>query len=175
MREHTNAFDITGQNHQNNDSVAAYTYNFNMTDQRVVRTRWGGNLKLDYKLTEQSRLFVNDVMNKHFEHSNHSVTTWQTNQTVAARDASGNFTGPVEYPGYTKDMTMAQRRRQHGDHIGQSANKNSRRSITRQVACTNSGASTSTTTDTIRNRKPFIRSSVSGIYRPGLACASIAR
>ncbi|MBI4621599.1 MAG: TonB-dependent receptor [Verrucomicrobia bacterium] len=127
MREHTNAFDITGQNHENNDSAAAYTYNFNMTDQRVVRTRWGGNLKLDYKLTEQSRFFVNAVMNKHFEHSNHSVTTWQTNQTVATRDASGNFTGTGGIiPGYTKDMTEWRSvAASMVTTLGQSANKNS--------------------------------------------------
>lgn len=106
MREHANTSDQTGMDRQIGDVDPVYTFNFNMQDFRNIRTRWGGNLKVDYKLSENSRFYVNFVMNKHFEHSNHTSTTWQTNQVVATRDAGGNLTGTGGIiPGYTRDVT----------------------------------------------------------------------
>ena len=106
MREHANTSDQTGTNYVIGDVDPVATYNFNMQDFRNIRTRWGGNLKFDFKLSEQSRFYVNFVMNKHFEHSNHTSTTWSTNQVVAPRNAAGALTGTGGIiPGFTTAQT----------------------------------------------------------------------
>ncbi|MBI4622096.1 MAG: TonB-dependent receptor [Verrucomicrobia bacterium] len=105
-RQHAAFHDQTSQNHEVTDRDPAFTNSFAMTDSRNLRTRWGGNLRFDYKLSDRARFFANVAMNKHFEHSNHQTTTWATNTTVATRDASGNLTGTGGIiPGYTRDVT----------------------------------------------------------------------
>jgi TonB-dependent receptor len=88
----------------------AYIYSVAPSDQTFNRTREGGGLKLDYKLSENTRFYANLTYNKHLEHGlfggNTFAATWQTNQVVATRDASGVLTGTGGIvPGYTDQVT----------------------------------------------------------------------
>ena len=84
----------------------AYTYSLDMRDSANKRTRWGGGLKLDYKLSGHSRFFVNVISNNHRE-LNSRESLYATAQTVAAVDANGNFTNAnAIIPGYTDTMTQ---------------------------------------------------------------------
>lgn len=89
--------DGSQQNHQavpNDSDGPAYTYQFFIRDQRNKRTRWGGGLRLDYKFSENTRFFINTLMNKHDEHANLRSATWVT-QANAAHIV----------PGYTDSFT----------------------------------------------------------------------
>jgi hypothetical protein len=84
----------------------AYIYSVNPSDQTFTRTREGAGIKLDYKLSDSTALYANFTYNKHLEHGmfggNTFAATWQTNQAVATRDASGALTGTGGIiPGYT--------------------------------------------------------------------------
>ncbi len=80
----------------------AYQYQLSVQDFRNVRTRSGAGLRLDYKLNDEVRFFVNFQLNKHIEHSDHTQATWATTQALATVDANGNFTGTGGIiPGYT--------------------------------------------------------------------------
>ena len=84
----------------------AYTYSLDMRDSANKRTRWNGSLKLDYKLSDRSRFYASVIMNKHDEHANSRESMYQTAQTVATVDASGNFTNAnAIVPGYTDNRT----------------------------------------------------------------------
>ena len=88
----------------------AYIYSVGPSDQTFSRTREGGGLKVDYKLSDRTRFYVNGTFNKHLEHGlfdgNTFAATWQTNQVVATRDAAGNLTGTGGItPGYTDQIT----------------------------------------------------------------------
>lgn len=88
----------------------AYIYSVNPSDQTFTRTREGAGLKLDYKLSESTRFYANFTYNKHLEHGlfggNTFAATWQTNQVVATRDATGALTGTGGItPGYTDQVT----------------------------------------------------------------------
>ncbi len=88
----------------------AYTYSVAPSDGTFSRTREGGGLRLDYKLSESTRFYATFTYNKHLEHGfdvgNGTSATWQTGQAVATRDAAGNFTGTGGIiPGYTDQMT----------------------------------------------------------------------
>ncbi|MEY4940726.1 MAG: hypothetical protein RIQ93_2461 [Verrucomicrobiota bacterium] len=88
----------------------AYTYSVGPSDQTFSRTREGGGIKLDYKLNDNIRFYVNGTFNKHLEHGlfdgNTYAATWQTNQVVATRDATGALTGTGGIvPGYTDQVT----------------------------------------------------------------------
>ncbi|MBI4624120.1 MAG: carboxypeptidase-like regulatory domain-containing protein, partial [Verrucomicrobia bacterium] len=106
MRETGSIQDTITQTPQQVDTDPAFISGVSPQDFRNIRTRWGGNVKLDYKLSEQTRFYSNVSMNKHFEHSNHTNFTYGTNTTVATRDAAGNLTGTGGIvPGYTSDRT----------------------------------------------------------------------
>ena len=88
----------------------AYIYSVAPSDQTFTRTREGAGLRLDYKLSESTRLYANFTYNKHLEHGmyggNTFMATWQTNQAVATRDATGALTGTNGItPGYTDQVT----------------------------------------------------------------------
>src|SRR6185436_14430407 len=88
----------------------AYIYSVNPSDQTFTRTREGAGIKLDYKLSDSTRLYANFTYNKHLEHGmyggNTFAATWQTNQVVATRDAAGVLTGTGGIvPGYTDQVT----------------------------------------------------------------------
>jgi iron complex outermembrane recepter protein len=98
--------DFATSNFEVTDTNPAYRFNFGIQDFRISRTRWGGNFKIDYKLSQHSEFTVNIVQDNHYEQGNHASTTWSTNQVVATRDAAGNLTGTGGIiPGYTASTT----------------------------------------------------------------------
>ena len=108
-RPHGSIIDVSSQAHQqlpNDVTGPAYTYQYQIQDFNNIRTRSGAGIKLDYKLTDQARLFANWQYAKHTEHTSNSQVTWQTNQAIATRDAAGALTGTGGIiPGYTDDET----------------------------------------------------------------------
>jgi TonB-dependent receptor len=108
-RVHNTPQDTIVQAHQqlpNDVSGPAYTYSAQLVDFRNERARTGAGVKLDYKLSQTVRFYLNTTMNKIVEHENDHYTTYQTGQTIATRDAAGNFTGTGGIiPGYTDRFT----------------------------------------------------------------------
>lgn len=105
-RGHWSLIDISTMNSQHVMEGPAYTSQLQRQDFRNERTRWGGGLKLDYKLSDNSRFYLNATLNKHDEHSIHNVSNFLTSQNVATVDANGNFTNSGHImPGYTEDVT----------------------------------------------------------------------
>lgn len=109
-RPHGSIIDVSTQGFEqlpNTTTGPAYQYLLTVQDFNNIRTRSGAGLKLDYKLSEQVRFFVNLQFNKHIEHTDNSQVTWQTGQLVATRDAAGNFTNAGGIlPGYTDNVTQ---------------------------------------------------------------------
>src|SRR5262249_35028130 len=104
-RAHNSLYDLTTQLHQNVVPDPAYVYSFTTTDNRNVRTRWGGGLKIDYKLSPSTRFFINGTLNNHLEHGNSDNAVYATAQTVATR-VNGQLTGTgAIIPEYTATMT----------------------------------------------------------------------
>jgi TonB-dependent receptor len=90
----------------NGSDAPAYTYNFDWRDSRITRTRGGINLKIDYKLDDEVRFYVNASGDTSDEDKVQYREIWQTNQSVAGVDADGNFTGTGGIiPGYTDSFT----------------------------------------------------------------------
>lgn len=84
----------------------AYTYSFDWRDSRIKRTRGGINLKVDYKLDDEVRFYVNASGDFSDEDKTQYRETWQTNQSIAGVDAGGNFTGSGGIiPGYSETFT----------------------------------------------------------------------
>lgn len=105
-RQHTSLIDRTNQAHRAQLEDPAYTYSFEFHDSRNTRTRWGGGVKLDYKLSPNSRFYLNNTLSKHSEFSSTNIAVFTTAQTVATRDANGNLTGTgAIVPEFTRDMT----------------------------------------------------------------------
>ncbi len=109
-RPHGSIIDATTQAHELlpiGVTGPAYTYQLTAQDFRNIRTRSGASVKLDYKLSDAARAFVKWEFNKHIEHFDGSQATWSTAQTVALRDAEGNFTNAGGIlPGYTDAQTQ---------------------------------------------------------------------
>jgi iron complex outermembrane recepter protein len=100
------ALDVSTQNHENKLEDPAFTYQYSYNDFKITRKRYGGGIKLDYKLSENTRFFATGQINYHVEYEDDNNSTYATNQTIAARDAAGNFTGTGGIvPGYTRDRT----------------------------------------------------------------------
>ena len=94
------------QNLPNGTDGPAYTYSFDWRDSRITRTRGGANLKLDYKLDDEVRFYLNGSVDFSDEDKTQYRETWQTNQSIAGVDANGNFTGTGGIiPGYTETFT----------------------------------------------------------------------
>ena len=108
-RPHGSIIDVTTQNFQQlpvGIEGPAYEYSVLAQDFRNIRIRSGAGLRLDFKLDDRVRFFVNAQLNKHIEHTDNSQVTWQTNQAVATLDAAGNPTGTNGIlPGYTDTLT----------------------------------------------------------------------
>lgn len=84
----------------------AYTHTFTFTDFRNLRKRSGVGVKLDYKLSDATRFYVNWTYNKHVEHESDTEANFATNQGIATRDANGNLTGNNGIvPGFTDTVT----------------------------------------------------------------------
>jgi TonB-dependent receptor len=109
-RPHGSIIDVSTQGHEQlpltNQAGPAYQYLLTVQDFNNVRTRSGAGVKVDYKLNDAVRFFVNWQFNKHIEHTDNSQVTWQTGQLVATKDAAGNFTNAGGIlPGYTDRVT----------------------------------------------------------------------
>ena len=87
-------------------TTPAYRYSVGITDYREQTTRRGGGVRLDYKLSDTARIYLNGTLNNITEHEFDSYVTWSTNQGVATVDAAGNLTGANGItPGYTETFT----------------------------------------------------------------------
>lgn len=110
-RPHFGPIDRTNQQHQQlPDGVdgPAYTHNFQWEDRRLNRTRTGGGVRLDYKLSDTTRFFLNATHDKHTATNYNSRAQLTTAQSVATQAANGSFTGNgAIVPGYTDDFTEA--------------------------------------------------------------------
>ena len=108
FRQHLAAMDFTTTLRERTDSSPAYAYSVAYDGRMNRRTRYGGGLKLDYKLSEANSVFVNFTYSPHTENSVVPITTVSTAQTVAALDAQGRPTGTgAILPGYTDLHTEA--------------------------------------------------------------------
>lgn len=98
--------EVTGRNYEDKLTDPAYTYRYGTSLWWWLQTRWGGGVKLDYKLSDSSRFYVNVTRNRLGEPIFNNTLTFLTDQTVATRDAAGNLTGTgAIVPGYTSDVT----------------------------------------------------------------------
>lgn len=105
-RKHFSAINQTQGGFEDKVPDPAYTYRFSTNEFRIQRDRWGGDLKLDYKLSDNTRFYLTSALSKHVEYYNIAAFTYATNQSIATRDAAGNLTGTGGIvPGYTKDTT----------------------------------------------------------------------
>ncbi len=90
----------------NGTAGPAYTYSVGFEDARIARTRWALNLRLDYKLSDRVRIYLNGALNASAEHKTDYLATFATNQSVATVGANGALTGTGGIvPGYTDRFT----------------------------------------------------------------------
>ncbi|MBI5768061.1 MAG: TonB-dependent receptor [Verrucomicrobia bacterium] len=95
------------QEYQNTVNSPAYVYDFQSLETYNHRTQQGVSLKLDYRLTEHTRLYLNAVYNDALEPFFRSrFSRAGTAQTVAVRNADGSLgaTGNI-LPEYTDKLT----------------------------------------------------------------------
>lgn len=105
-RSHLAPITATTKAYQDKVDDPAFTYLFGTESYYLKQTRWGGGVKLDYKLSDTSRFYANFTRNRMFEPSKSSYVTYTTSQTVATRDAAGNLTGTgTIVPEYTRTVT----------------------------------------------------------------------
>ena len=108
FRQHMAAMDFTSMNYQNTTASPAYMYNLSYDGRMSLRRRWGGGLKLDYRLSNDASVFANFTYTPHGENGVVPVVTVSTAQTVATLNAQGQPTGTgAILPGYTNDRTEA--------------------------------------------------------------------
>lgn len=90
----------------NGSTAPAYLYQVDWRDSRISRTRGGANLKIDYKLNDEVRFYLNGSADRSNEKKDQYREQWQTNQSIAGVDSSGNFTGTGGIiPGFTETLT----------------------------------------------------------------------
>ena len=101
--------DTFNQAHQalpNGATAPAYTYQAAFVDERLMTSRWGGGLRLDYKLGEQVKIYGSTTVNRLTDHDTDRIATFTTPQTVATLDAAGNPTGAGGIlPNFTNELT----------------------------------------------------------------------
>ena len=101
--------DTINQSHQtlaNGVPGPAYTFQTTFTDERLLTSRWGGGLRLDYKLSDRHRLYTSSTVNRLVDHDTDRIVIFTTPQLVATFDAAGNPTnaGGIQ-PGFTDEFT----------------------------------------------------------------------
>jgi len=101
--------DTVSQSHQtlaNGVPGPAYTFQTSLTDERLLTSRWGGGMRLDYKLSDRSRFYTSSTVNRLTDHDFDRIAIFATPQLVATFDAGGNPTnaGGIQ-PGYTNEFT----------------------------------------------------------------------
>jgi len=108
FRQHIAAMDFSTMNYQNTPNQPAFMHSLSFDGRINLRSRWGGGLKLDYKISDGNTLFANFTLSPHSERAHVPVYTVSTAQTVATLNAAGQPTGTgAIMPGYTKDRTEA--------------------------------------------------------------------
>lgn len=108
FRQHMAAMDFTTMNYQNTTASPAYMHSLSYDARMSLRRRWGGGLKLDYKVSRDAAVFANFTYNPHGENGVIPVVTVSTAQTVATLNAQGQPTGTgAILPGYTDNRTEA--------------------------------------------------------------------
>lgn len=106
-RYHYSPTPASARSYEDKLADPAYTYSFGLETYFHRQHRWGGGIKVDYKLNEQSRFYINRTQNWMIEPSLNHYTTFSTAQSVAAVDAAGNLTGTgAIVPGYTRSRTL---------------------------------------------------------------------
>ncbi|MEY4940779.1 MAG: hypothetical protein RIQ93_2514 [Verrucomicrobiota bacterium] len=109
QRKHGTIIDIANQSWTTvpNDSTGPrFNTGFNTEDFRNYRTGWGGGLRIDYKLSETTRFYLNNTMDKYREYANHRAFAFSTTNAVAVFNAAGQPTGTgAVLPNYTANMT----------------------------------------------------------------------
>jgi TonB-dependent receptor len=69
-----------------------YTNTVGYVDERLLTSRWGGGVRLDYKLSEATRVYVGSTINRLTDHDTDRVLSFTTNAAGVA-------------PGYTDTLT----------------------------------------------------------------------
>ncbi len=96
----------TSQALANGVTGPTYTNQVGYTDERLITSRWGGGVRLDYKLGDRSRIYLSSTVNRLTDHDTDRVIVFATPQTIATLDAAGNPTGAGGIlPGFTNTFT----------------------------------------------------------------------
>ena len=106
-RQHRATLDNTRQDFQNIDASPAYRWRTEVRDFTNIRTRYGGGLKVDYKISPDSSVYANFTVAPHDEPGNQITMVLQNAQSVAAiNPTTGLPTGNgAVLPGYTDERT----------------------------------------------------------------------
>lgn len=106
-RKHLSPIPATSHNYQANKlDDPAYTYQFGTEDYHLKQSRFGGGVKLDYKISDNSRVYLNIQRNRMDEKSFNHYATYAAAQSIATRDAAGNLTGTgAILPEFTTQVT----------------------------------------------------------------------
>lgn len=107
-REYLAVMDDTIHDFQNAETGPAYQWRLDTVDRENLRGRWGGGLKLDYKLSDTASVFANFTYAPNSEDNFVITHRTATAQTVATLDAQGNPTGAgAILPNFTATRTQA--------------------------------------------------------------------
>ncbi len=108
FREYLAVMDDTIHDFQNTETDPAYQWRLETVDRENLRRRWGGGVKLDYKLSDTAMVFSNYTYAPNTEDNFVITHRTATGQTVATLDAQGNPTGTgAILPGFTATRTEA--------------------------------------------------------------------
>jgi TonB-dependent receptor len=108
FREYVAVMDDTIHDFQNTETGPAYQWRLETVDRENLRGRWGGGLKLDYKLGDRASIFANFTYAPNSEDNFVITHRTATAQSVATLDPQGNPTGTgAILPGYTDTRTQA--------------------------------------------------------------------
>ena len=108
FREYLAVMDDTIHDFQNTDADPAYQWRLETVERKNLRGRWGGGLKLDYKLSSEASLFTNFTYAPNSEDNFVITHRTATAQTVATLNAQGAPTGTgAILPNFTATRTEA--------------------------------------------------------------------
>jgi len=105
-RQHRATLDDVRQDYQNVATSPAYRWRTEVRDFTNIRTRFGGGLKIDYKLSADSSIYLSLNISPHTETGPSMTMVLQNAQSVAALNSAGQPTGSgAIMPGYTDERT----------------------------------------------------------------------
>jgi TonB-dependent receptor len=105
-RKHYNPINVTSSSYQNVVPDPAYLYSFQTSDFRMAKEREAGDLKLDYKLSDATRLSLGLSASNYFEHFTINNAQYTTAQAIAVPGPNGTFIGTgAILPGFTNTVT----------------------------------------------------------------------